>query len=359
MIQQFNAVHAALNEEINDIRESISLSETNNSRANYLYQDGSVVLPISNASSLELVARDEIEWGAKTEWDSLIGGEHSIVQDRDIIKIQNANKKLLATYANMMIQPENTGRYYGMLVIDGEKKINPLHPVIAAMIVAGEIKLSSSFTIIVYPYESSVSIDREHSKENQEDIVRMILSIRASQYIPSIVHAPSNSLSNDIEMMVRNIDGMSVHFRESGSPIKEAVIPVQLATNSIVYPYYGLISSIGGAGGAYMSRNLYPCLSGNIDTRDYMSGNTCVGNLSNYTFTSLYVLANMNINSMYFGEIITNKTTDFVDACQNVSAEFLSAYAGIVFNNGESDEDTSPEQEHESETTESCETCES
>ncbi len=329
MIQQFNALHAALGEEINDIRNKMTSENTNNSRSNYLYADGSVVLPVSDSHFDMVGAEYRNLFENRFHYEKFITTPDSMVKDEDILKIPNANKKLLAVYANMMAEEENIGVFYGMLVIDGDMKINPLHPVIAAMITAREIRLSDKFTIIVYPYSERKVIDADKLSTMSKEIINMIPQIRDTQYIPSISYVPSNSLSIDIKNMVENTEGTTIRFRESGDSVRSAIIPVQLTTKGIVYPYYGLVHSQGGIGDSYVSRNLYPCLSGNIDTTGLGMGTTCVGDLSSSAFASLYVLSNMNIRSLYFPEVYTELSVGFIQACQNISAEFLSIMSGV------------------------------
>ncbi len=349
---QFNAVHAAINEEINDVRESVSNEAINNSRASHVYADGSVVLPISDGG-LEMIGRDAVD--NNLYYYTRYVGEPgtSFVQDDDIIKVPRANKKLLGAYAKMMAEDSNIGKFYGMIIVDNGKKFNPLHPIIAAMIASGEIRLSPSFTLIVYPFREQRGVHDDKVQEFMEEIVKMMTVIRSAQYLPTISYQPSNSLRTDILNSIQNNGDTNINFSERGDSIQHTVIPVQLATTGIVYPYYGLIMSHRVPGGPYESRHLYPVLSGNIDTMSRRNGQTCVGSLNNYAFSSLYVLSNMNIQSMYFSDVYSIHTDDFIAACQKVSAEFLATAVGIS-----TDEDSSVEDEDKNnEETDSCESC--
>jgi len=365
MIQQFNAVHASLNEEISDLRDGISSTEVNDSRGNYVYTDGSVALPVRQNEEYRMIGESEVFNSSLITYTRYIGETGSYVDDSGILKIPAANKKLLAVYANMMVQEENRGRFYGMIVVDGDRKINPMHPVIAAMIAAREIRLSDTFTIIMYPYQEQKSINTDFSEKYSKEIVEMLSSIRNEQYLPSISYAPTNSLDNDIRAMVSDVNGVSITFRSNGDRINDVIIPVQLATTSIVYPFYGLIHSSNNGGGSYTSNHLYPCLSGNIDTMSTGRGQTCVGSLNNYSFSSLYVLSNMNIRSMYFSEVFSAASDNFIAACQSVSAEFIAAAAGMSFDedSNDSNEESNDESnnsipvEEEQAREESCEPC--
>ena len=365
MIQQFNAIHAALSEEINDIREKITSSTTNDSRANFLYADGSVVLPYRAENSLQMIGASRAYGHSFTHFNTFINASGSLVDDNGILKVPGANKKLLATYANMMTTSDNIGKFYGMLIMFDEKKLNPLHPIIAAMITAGEIRLPDTFTLVMYPYAARRMVDTTYADSYKVDIVSMLTSIRSSQFLPTVSYRAQNNMVTDTRTLVtEDIGRVNVRFQENGESIRNAVIPVQLTTRGIVYPYYGLIESHGGGGNNYTSRNLYPCLSGNIDTQSEGSGQTCVGDLNNNAFSSLYVLANMNIDSMYFSDVYTDGSIDFISACQSVSAEFLAAAAGLSFdedeNNSEpeSESNSAPsEDESSSESTETEDAC--
>lgn len=239
------------------------------------------------------------------------------------------NKKILGLYANMMCSDEQKGMFYGMTISYDSKKLNPLHPVIAAMITAGEIRLPDEFTIIVYPYAHKAFIDDDYAEEYKKEIIEGITQIREEQHLPSVTYRANGSESSDIQNFTNNSE-YSISFNETGENTQCAVIPVQLATSGVTYPYYGLIMSDRTHRDSYLSTNLYPCLSGNIDVSTNRNGQTCVGELSNSVFASLYVLSNMNINSLYYTDIYTSETLTFVHACQSVSAAFISAWAGIV-----------------------------
>ena len=357
MFNQFNAIHASLNEELADLRDKITSVETNDSRGSYFYADGSVALPV-HKQDREMIAVRAAHNYDRISWESYLGNDGKVDQSK-IMKVKGS-KQTLAAFADMMTTKDNIGRFYGMILSYGDKKINPLHPVIAMMIAAGEIVLPEEFTIIVYPYLHRVEVDMSKVDEYSKELVVMISEIRADQYIPDISYAPSNNLRNDIQSLLTN-ENHVVRFRESGVRVVTAVIPVHLATKQIVFPYYGLIRSHSGSGGSsYYSGNLFPCLSGNIDTRGQDGGQTCVGELNNAAFSSLYVLSNMNIDSMYFGDVYTIESDNFIQSCQSVSAAFLLAAAGMTATEEEAEEPTESPVEDEASNEyaeESCESC--
>jgi hypothetical protein len=47
-------------------------------------------------------------------------------------------------------------------------------------------------------------------------------------------------------------------------------------------------------------------------------------------YSSLFVLNNMNIGSLYFGDLIPHDLSDFVRACQMVSIDILKVYKGVL-----------------------------
>lgn len=323
MYEMYNGMHAAFNEEIHDLREKMTSFAVNISRSSYVYEDGSVVIP-SLYDDRRIISKEYLEDSYLKSFDFLIG-DNGKVDDSAILRINDANKKLLSMYASMFAN--ETGSFYGMIIVDGDKKFNPLHPIISMMIVAGEIQLSDSFTIIVYPYKSiEEDFDTYLIEEFASEITELIVEVRETQRLPNIYYRTGNSLETDIKNSIGGIEHLRIPFIETGDRVETAIIPVQLATTSIVYPYYGLILSRGGDGEQYRSRNKFPLLSGNINTGISGAGDTCVGELNSSSFTSLYVLSNMNTNSMFGDDVIGVTYKEFIQACQNVSAEILSVF---------------------------------
>jgi len=336
MVNQLNALHAAINEEIADVYAKNSDESVNSSRASYVYGDGSVVFPVEPGtcdSGIDLVGSNDEE-DDHEHINRLIGESDSMVRDGDILKVPNANLKILASYAKMFTDDENMGTFYGMVIVDNGKKINPLHPIIASMIMTKEIILSDTFAIIVYPYRAGMehTPSQDIIDEYSSSLISIMSKIRDRRYLPNIKHMPREPLEEvSKKALINGVEHCSITFRETGNEVREAIIPVQLATRVIVYPYYGMIRSSKSSmeDSAYNSGNCFPMLSGNVDSYSVSPGSTCVGELSNRSFSSLYVLSNMNILSMYFHDILRPGYKNFVCACQLVSAAFLGFAAGI------------------------------
>lgn len=360
MVNQLNMLHAAINEEIMDVRDKNVNDEVNAARANYVYGDGSVVFPMDSLDDVVPIGDGSYDYEDCGHINDLLGESHSLIRDGDILKVPNANIQILAAYARMFASEENLGSFYGMVIVDGAKKVNPLHPVIASMIMTKEMHLSGTFTIIVYPYraggEHTPSMSRVDAFSSR--LISMISTIREERYLPQISYACSESYRDTAQKALLNgLNHCPIPFREGGQEVRGAMIPVHLATRGIVYPYYGMIKSRKSPGSSYASGNLFPMLSGNIDTYSDSYGSTCVGDLSNYAFSSLYVLSNMNINSLYFYKVLTYEFRDFVCACQTVSAGFLGFAAGLEpVIKEEPEEESSDTMENEGDATENAET---
>jgi hypothetical protein len=329
MVGQFNGIHAALCEEINDIRESVISEDLNNSRSSFVYADGSIVIPVDGMSGFPIIGRGITSSESRLTYEHLFTNGESAVRDEGIMKIRGANMKVLATYADLFTQKDEQGSLFGMVVVYDNKKINPLHPIISAMMASGELRLPETFTIILYTYHRKKELEQDAVNKCTEELIPVIEHVMKTKALPTIRYRATNSLSSEVRRLIDGVSNVSVSFTESGDHINHAIIPVQLATRGIVYPYYGIVYSEGGAGNSYSSRNMSPMLSGNIDTRGEAFGQTCVGSLNNYSFSSLYVLSNMNIDSMYFSEIFYVGNFAFIQACQNMSAEILASLAGI------------------------------
>jgi hypothetical protein len=212
------------------------------------------------------------------------------------------------------------------MVAKGEQRFNILHPITAIMIVSGQIPLDKPVTAVIYRYQIKRDIDEDNSNLYGEKIQELCVEVMNNKTTPTLSLEPRRSLQDDIRDFAVN-SNHEISFRERSSNSSEIIIPVQLATSGLTMPWYGLIHT-RKSGGGYSSKNLFPMLSGNVSSPFLASmGSTCTGNHDSSMFSSLYVLNNMNIGSMYFGETVPIDVHTFVDACQEVSIKALNIYA--------------------------------
>ena len=219
---------------------------------------------------------------------------------------------------------------YGMLInIGSDKRINPLHPFIAQAIVSGAIKLPETFEVVIYPMTKEKKITQKGLEENVTAAVHLLNFINQNGQTAREVIKPRNSVYTDIRSIIQSANPLdfSVEFQSQESTTMEHVLtPVQFASDGVVTPYYSVIQSTFSKGsGSYVSNQLTPMLSGNIQTTDTDTGNTCTGDLSNSRYASLRVLNGLNMSSAYFSGTVSNASFHWIKACQLVSIELLCA----------------------------------
>ena len=316
-IKIFNILHNAVNQTIDDIYKN---SEANNrSTGKYMYDDGTMSIPTSSMDVENTIIpiseqfRRERDAGQplKTQAVELVA---NIREDDNIKRVVDCNTGVLLNILKSIVEENNRGLIYGILVVteDG-KKVNPLHPVVAMMLAQKDISFPEKFTLLIFPYPVRKKISGTESSDYLEKIAKTISAIREEKHLPE---TRIEAVDNELEVK-RNFvfdQNAEIKIREMSSGVDFTVIPVQLATTSFAIPYYGLLASKRTS--AYVSKNLFPMESGNINMRTGEGfGSTCTGELNNSIFGSLHVLGNMNINSMYFGETIPGDFHNFVDAC--------------------------------------------
>lgn len=328
----YNILHAAYNEEIRDIRDS-ARNEMSAS-VKFLYDDGSLVIPV-NENMLD--KRIFSNWKGETvtrdnnENFSAYRGEYAmdtssfhdrIARTHSLQRIDGLDAKALLNIAIYFVE-HGKGDFYGIMVQDGERRYNILHPVVAIMLISGHITLGNNMSAVPFRYPEKVTIDEENSAKYQGELRELTSEILTKKELPSLSLEARHSLNDDISAFASS-PHHSIRFRERSSNSNYVFTPVQFATAGLTIPWYALIFSQKRGGGGFSSANIYPILSGNVSSLYLDSaGSTCTGNHDSSMFSSLYVLNNMNIGSMYFGNCVPIDNADFIDACQNVSIEAL------------------------------------
>ena len=330
-METFNILHSAFNAEIKDIRDATTAEMSASGK--YLYDDGSIVLPVSSEVSehqVFMVLNDRLVKEESREVHTLFSNKNTfmdgIVGGHTLQRIDKLSIKSLIMIVDRLVK-EGKGDFYGIMVSNGEQRFNILHPVIAMMIVKGVIRFDGEISAVIFRYPTKKEIDENTSSMYQEQIIDLTTSIVNTMTPPRLSLSPRESLREDIHSFTVNQEHR-IRMRESSTGIENVAIPVQLASSGISFPWYGLILARRD-GGAYASSNMYPMLSGNISTA-YLSGrgSTCTGNHDSSMYSSLFTLGNMNINSMYYNNTVPPHVEDFVDACHEVSIQILNIYAG-------------------------------
>jgi hypothetical protein len=325
MVSALNIIHAAYNKTIHDEIESMTKS---NSTGVFIYKDGSTVIPVSDiyadAASAKILPKISME---------VEGRPNNINYER--LEHFNSNVKILRNqniHSAVVILEELMKKklIYGAILHKGDFRINPFHPVIAYMIALGEITIPEDFSIIIYGNVERTfheQRDEDRISEYQSEILKIVTNVIQGRTPPKIKVSVTTTPIEAFNAFLINPDEAVITYTESTENMNKIFIPVQLATYGITIPWYGLLVTKRGYG-EYRSLNLFPMLSGNIGLSDDFA-TTCTGNLSNSMYGSLYVLNNMNLNSVYFGDVVSADYLDFAEACREVSIAPLKKFVSL------------------------------
>ncbi len=215
---------------------------------------------------------------------------------------------------------------YGILInLGSNKRLNPLHPLVAQAINTGAIKLPDTFEVIIYPIQKTQKITQKGLETNVTAAVHILNFVNENGQTAREVIKPKNSLYSDISNLAKSADPLNftIEFQsKESSTMRNVITPVQFASDGVITPYYGVMHS-EYHDGYYRSQQLSPMLTGNINTHDTSYGNTCTGDFSNSRYSSLHVLNGFNLNSAYFKDTVSNSSIYWIKACQLISIELL------------------------------------
>jgi len=300
MINTKNIYENIIAEEINSLVDGIISSNTPDKQLAFVNSISEVAIPTTKEIEMYFdysVCKDDSD-------EDYIDG-HNIDELNKHLLDKNILKATMTpeTFKSMLLDIYFSGdkSIYGILIIDDERRYNPLHPVVAEMIHSGEIVLPPVFTIAIYTYRAeSVSIEfGEHFTQIWD---RILDHIRENKYNISGKYA-----FNGVEGTFSDIRNLDIMFDKTGNmDVPWSIIPIQMQSTGLTYPYYGCIEE-RCLDYEYEARQLTPMLSGNIHSSTYDPsnyGNTCTGDLPSSVFNSLFCLNNMNNTSLYFHETL-------------------------------------------------------
>lgn len=340
-----NVVQAAIAEEIYDIIHSAEIESDINGK--FYYGDGSLVIPVMDMAPLNVEQIDipeitvEDKFGnmqvvtsiddIRVNYTDIEQFYSNISSSMRIKKISNCDIHTLVSILTNLTEGDNEGILYGAALSFNGVKINPLHPMVAMMIINRIVPLPETFTCILYPYQRQMrdTLNIQTVEHYEKQIKRVVAMVAINKKAPIISYSPIDSVEEGLNGFLRDENSV-IRFREKSDNIGLAFTPVQFASRALTIPWYGLIESKKN-NVAIKSRNIFPFLSGNIGSV-YMGsrGSTCTGELDARMFGSLYVLNNMNINSMYTNQCMMPEYHNFVAACHRISMETLQAYLTVI-----------------------------
>lgn len=245
--------------------------------------------------------------------------------EEEIIKIE-CNENILKEFL-LNIYNDDLSKLYGVMLSYGGKRINPLHPITAQMIVDGHIEIPKEFQLIVYSYIESKSSNYKNIDDNYiEKIMNILSRIKKNFYRTKGLSKYRGRDPKRISLDSEYVSNIRFRFdiTEESRP-EYSITPIQFMTKDIIIPYYGAISSFTD-GGDYKSLDLFPMLSGNLELnyRNYkFYKNTCTGEESNFLFSSLNNMNNMNCYSLYYKNTLDPNWRSWVDTCISTSIYIL------------------------------------
>jgi hypothetical protein len=242
-------------------------------------------------------------------------------------------------FVSNLVLDDTEGRLYGVIWVnanDSDVRLNLLHPLIAYCLLHGlfEIPLDTEGTLYLYEWHSS-ALKYNVKPELATGYVGVwenVLNSAGSAYQPKIAHRCTTDIRHVVQSIRtgKGLGDVKVQFQPNGNNPTAVVTPVHLYTQQMLFPYYGvLMSETRSTGGAYVSRDLTPMGSCNInhDGHDIKNwGSTCTGTKSNLLYDSLRVLCNANTGSPHHTDTVFGNTSEirtFVKITQEYACVFI------------------------------------
>lgn len=253
---------------------------------------------------------------------------------------------------------------YGVLLHDGTRFINPLHPIVAQSIIKNiedekkqghsnsidELK-SRHYKVIIYTYQNRDNLisNHFHFDEKLEGVfLGQILSVLAMLETQSTIVKQATNYTAVDPYVARDAYNWKVFKYEyhivNSSTNKQAenifLQPVQVINNGIASPYYGIVAQKERANSSgTRGYQLSPMLSCNIGATFVRNQNdgkvivdassVCTGNYQNKSMDGKLSLNHANLGSPYFRDLIGHGSFTFADLCVKVSLGIYAEAFGL------------------------------
>mgnify|MGYP003585074355 CR=1 FL=1 len=255
------------------------------------------------------------------------------LQKGDILQVDMPFIDAIKFASSLVNEDENNNVLYGVVWTSSvnSSRINLLHPIIAMSTILGHYNKYNTHTGVLTIYSLS-SPKKVTPVEESINRWRDILAVMDKSVMPGSSIRFGTSRSSLYEKIRSNYGfGNYVSYSTSGSESLHAIVPIQLYTKAMVYPYYGAVLSVRSNNSAeFKSRNIVSMLTGNIRSGSSSSvtgfDSTCVGSLSNSRTASLGVLNNMNLDSMYGSRILPTNWYSEAKMAMTMSAHLYNQY---------------------------------
>jgi len=343
---------------MNSVKDCILANRTTEEMtgaASFYNEQGDIYLPLNTPISMsEFPTFDPHPTDAQSiAYGSIRDFRRQFLED-GITTIEYNENLFLPTFLKNLSAEKNV---YGVIVEkqeEGQSRnskfiFNPLHPLNAFLLSAGIIELPSSGKIHIFEFNERA---QRYNASNEQKINRWEERLKDDygkvfSYAPHILKGrfmqsqnasiPSSEVSALIddpflESINANIqldkivdDGVDEKL------VSSLIIPTQFAIDGMVTPYYGMIFIKDVLEDGMRGYNLSPMYSGNINQsfssdsyessrRNGSRRNICVGSESLHSTRGWFTLSKININSMFFNDIIDmNQVLAFVEASKRLS----------------------------------------
>ncbi len=240
------------------------------------------------------------------------------------------------------------------------QSFNPLHPMVAFLIMAGLMELPEEGKLHLFEFKSS---QMSKATEFDSDDKKIIDGFKKDyerffEIAPNIHKEPvklkqsatiSQSTVSDIidDPFVENIRATVEIHKDTTSAsqtegIKSIIVPNHLIMDGTASPYYGIATVTSPSSGSMRGLALGPMATGNISLYHNEDGryrtysnfyetasdcNVCTGSESSSTPKGWFTLSKVNLDSMYYSDVIDmNHVFTFIQASKEVSAEVWELY---------------------------------
>jgi len=316
--------HLALQEELSDIIQS-EIGQTVLTENNYGDDNGNLYFPLASHELHDQAPKfEDVTSTRRNE----IGFLREML-DRNVKTIaydQDQGFNLEAFLSQLCTLNE----VYGVLLKDAnnsEYMINPLHPLTALAIKLGQVKLPVKGKLIVYNWKDSILRDHGVSHDTRYKATMeakwMEFIGQSKNFIGKKVSERRLTINKDDYLeQLSGFDSLKqlslfgdINYREMNevADIKMLLIPLQMAVGSIATPFYG-VSYINNPTNSPRGFNTGYMISGNLKSSyDSNGGDVCTGSLSNTRDTGWLTLNRINLDSMWYGQIVSTSQSDLID----------------------------------------------
>jgi hypothetical protein len=347
----------ALQQSLTEFAQTLTFEERGTTDVQFINDAGDIYLPYYSKIGPIEDGEDKIPlFLPKGNTDARFGNLVSFPNFRnDYIKDQvttiNFDENFSLT--SLLKQLSENKAIYGVVLQSGTGRnsfaMNPLHPMVAFMVVSGLYKMPTSGKLHIFELTElgQTKMNQESAEKNQKidsyvadyqkffsltpKLVRNPVIIRQSATITdsSLDTIAGGPFIESIQELQVTVEKKS---EEEGGidKIQSIIIPTQLIVDSTFAPYYGVANVTSPTNGRLSGCSLSPMATGNINrnrnTGDkYLGsigheGNVCAGSESPSTPKGWFTLSRVNLNSLHYHDILDEiEVFPWIEASKKIS----------------------------------------